>query len=67
VSNLSIIQIKILKVVNLTLDCGKINVDAFPSSEKQLKTLVKFPTHDGELHFANHNVESFQKHVDEKE
>jgi len=41
VSNLSIIQIKILKLVNLTLDCGKINVDAFPSSEKQLKTLVK--------------------------
>ena len=54
--------------LNLTHDCCEMNVDALPLGELQLEIPIKsIPTHDGDLHFANHKVENVQKLVDEQE
>ena len=56
------------KPVNLTHDCCEMTVDALPLDELQLEIPVKsIPTHDGELHLANHRVENVQKLVEEQE
>ena len=54
--------------LNLTHDCCEMNVDAPPLGELQLEIPIKgIPTHDGDLHLANHKVEKVQKLVDEQE
>ena len=54
--------------LNLTHDNCEMTVDALSLGEIQLETPIKsIPTHDGDLHFANHEVESVQKLVDEQE
>ena len=43
-------------------------VDTLPLGKIQLEIPVKsIPTHEGELHLANHKVENVQKLVDEQE
>jgi hypothetical protein len=54
--------------LNLTHDCCEINVDTLPLGEIQLEAPIQsIPTHDGELHLANHKVENVQRLVDEQE
>ena len=54
--------------LNLTHDCYDMTVDALPLGEIQLETQIKsIPTHDGDLHMANHKVENVQKLVGEQE
>ena len=54
--------------LNLTHDCCEMNVDALPLGELQLEIPIKsIPTHDGDLHLANHKVENVQRLVDEQE
>jgi len=54
--------------LNLTHDCCAITVDALPLGEVQLEAPMKsIPTHDGDLHLANHKVENVQKLIDEQE
>lgn len=54
--------------LNLTHDCCEMTVDALPLGKMQLEIPIKsIPTHDGDLHLANHKVENVQKLVDEQE
>jgi len=56
------------KPVNLTHDCCEMTVNTLPLGKIQLEIPVKsIPTHDGELHLANHKVKNVQKLVDEQE
>ena len=58
----------IYQSLNLTHDCCEMNFDALPLGELQLETPIKtIPTHDGDLHLANHKVENVQRLVDEQE
>jgi len=43
-------------------------IDALPLGEVKLEIPIKgIPTHDGDLHLANHKVDTVQKLVDEQE
>ena len=54
--------------LNLTHDCCEMNVHALPLGEIQLETPIKsIPTHDWDLHLANHKVENVQRLFDEQE
>jgi hypothetical protein len=54
--------------LNLTYECCEMTVDALPLGEIQLETPIEsIPTHDWDLHLANHKVENVQKLFDEQE
>jgi len=54
--------------LSLTHYCCEVTVDALPLGKIQLETPIKsIPTHDGDLHLANHKVENVQKLVDGQE
>jgi hypothetical protein len=54
--------------LNLTHDCCEMTVDALPLGKIQLETPIKsIPTHDGDLHLANHKNENVEKLVVEQE
>jgi hypothetical protein len=54
--------------LNLTPDCCEMTIDALPLGEVKLEIPIKgILTHDGDLHLANHKVDTVQKLVDEQE
>ena len=54
--------------LNFTHDCCEMNVDTLSLGAIQLKDPIKsIPTHDEDLHLANHKIENVQKLVDEQE
>jgi hypothetical protein len=55
------------QLLNLTHDCYEMTVDALPLGEIQLEAPIKsIPTHDGNFHLTNHEVENVQKLADEQ-
>jgi hypothetical protein len=54
--------------LNFTPNCCEMNVDTLSLGAIQLKDPIKsIPTHDEDLHLANHKIENVQKLVGEQE